>query len=246
MKQILDEFELKTLKIINELEEPIGSWALENKLKDENIIVSTATIGRLLAKLENNKYLEKQNNKGRVITFEGKVAIKKAETIERINQHKENLENIVLSELLENYVMIIQARKAIEKETCRLAARFITKDELIALDEIIKKQEILLKEGKSIAEEDILFHETIAKASRNVILESMYSMISTFKQQSTMFEHLRKHINSPYNYYHRKIYEAIKNGDEEEASKAMEGHLENLINDVLTYWSSYNNENTDK
>lgn len=246
MRQILDDIEIRVLKIIEKSEGPIGTWAVEKKLKEENVDVSTATVGRILSKLENSGFLEKQKNKGRTITAEGKIALKRADTISVINYHEDKLNKIITTELLENFIMIIQARKAIERETCRLATRYITQAELDKLETIVNTQEKKLINGESIAKEDIEFHKTIARASRNTLLESMYSIISTFKQQSMVFEKLRKEINSPNNTYHRKIYNAIKNNDENKAVQLMEGHMDNLMNDVLIYWNSYSsNDNND-
>lgn len=247
MRQILDEIEIKVLKIIENSDKPMGTWAVEDKLKEDDIEVSSATVGRILSKLENSEFLEKHKNKGRTITLEGKLAIKRAETINVINFHQNKINEIISTEILGNFIMIIQARKAIEKETCRLATRHITKAELDKIEVILDRQEEKLKKGESIADEDIDFHKTIAKASRNEILESMYSIIATFKQQSMVFEKLRKEINSPNNTYHRKIYNAIKSNDEREAVKLMAEHMENLMNDVLIYWNSYssNDNNID-
>lgn len=247
MRQILDEIEIKVLKIIENSDKSMGTWAVEDKLKEENVEVSSATVGRILSKLENSEFLEKHQNKGRTITLEGKLAIKRAETINVINFHQDKINEIISTNLLENFIMIIQARKAIEKETCRLATRYITKAELDKLEAILDRQEEKLLKGESIADEDIDFHKTIAKSSRNEILESMYNIIATFKQQSMVFEKLRKDINSPINTYHRKIYNAIKGKDESEAVKLMAEHMENLMNDVLIYWNSYskNDNNID-
>lgn len=247
MRQILDEIEIKVLKIIENSDKAMGTWAVEDKLKEEDIEVSSATVGRILSKLENSEFLEKHKNKGRTITLEGKLAIKRAETINVINFHQNKINEIISTEILGNFIMIIQARKAIEKETCRLATRHITQAELDKLEVILDRQEEKLTKGESIANEDIDFHKTIAKASRNEILESMYNIIATFKQQSMVFEKLRKEINSPNNTYHRKIYNAIKNNDEREAVKLMAEHIENLMNDVLIYWNSYssNDNNID-
>lgn len=239
MRQILDDTEYKVLKIVDETNKPIGTWAIENKLREENVEISTATVGRILSKLESNEFLEKFKNEGRIITSEGKLALKRAETIKIINYHQDKLNQIISTEVLENFVMIIQARRAIEKETCRLATRYITQAELDKLKEVLDRQEEKSKKGESIADEDIEFHRTIAKASRNAILESLYNIVSTFKQQSNIFENLRRQINSPYNASHKKIYEAIKNNDEEAAEKLMSEHMDHLMEDVLTYWNTY-------
>lgn len=243
MRQILDYIEIEILKIINNANKPIGTWAIENKLNENNIVVSTATVGRILSKLENSDYLEKYKNEGRIITPEGKLAIKKAETIDIINFHQEKIDEIISTEILENFITVLQARKAIEKETCRLAASKISEGGLIKLKEIIDRQSEKMKTGESIADEDLEFHRTIANESGNTILEAMYNIISTFKQQSTLFEYMRSQINSPYSTSHINIYNAIKNKDEDEAEKLMAEHVDNLKKDVLTYWNKFKKSN---
>jgi len=241
MRQILDSTEIEILKIVNEVNKPIGTWAIENKLNEKNIEISTATVGRILSKLENSDYLEKYKNEGRIITPEGKLAIKKAETIDIINFHQEKINEIISTEILENFITVIQARKAIEKETCKLATRNISEEGLKKLKEVIDRQNEKVKKGESIAEEDLEFHRTIANASGNTILESMYNIISTFKQQSTLFEYMRSQIKSPYSTSHINIYHAINNRDEKEAERLMAEHMDNLMEDVLTYWHKFNN-----
>lgn len=243
MRQILDYIEIEVLKIIKEANKPIGTGAIENILNEKNIEISSATVGRILSKLENNDYLEKYKNEGRIITPEGNLAIKKAETIDIINFHQDKIDEIISTEILENFITVLQARKAIEKATCKLATSMISEAELIKLKEIIDKQNEKLKNGESIANEDLEFHRTIASASRNAILEAMYNIISTFKQQSTLFEFMRSQIKSPYSTSHINIYNAIKNRDEDEAELLMAAHMDNLMEDVLTYWNKYSKNN---
>ena len=240
MRQILDNIEIEILKIIRDSDKPIGTWVIENKLNEKNIEVSTATVGRILSKLENSDYLEKYKNEGRIITSEGKLAIKKAENIELINFHQEKIDEIISTEILENFLTVIQARKAIERATCRLATKNISDEGLMKLQEIIERQNEKIKKGESIAEEDLQFHRTIANASENAILESTYNIISTFKQQSTLFEYMRSQIKSPYSKSHVKIFNAMKNRDEDEAEKLMAEHMDNMIVDVKTYWNKFN------
>ena len=240
MRQILDSVEKEILKIVDESDKPIGTWIIENKLNEKNIDVSTATVGRILSKLENSGYVEKYKNEGRIITPEGKLAIKKAENIDIINFHQEKIDEIISTEILENFLTIIQARRAIEKETCRLATSLISEEGIMKLKEIVDRQNAKQKKGESIADEDLEFHRTIAHASGNPILESMYNIISTFKQQSTLFEYMRSQINSPYSKPHVNIYNAIKNRDEDEAEELMAEHMDNMKEDILTYWNKFN------
>ena len=240
MKQILDEKEIIVLACIASSQGPIGSWYLVEKLEERDINISSATIGRILNHLEKLGYVEKEKFKGRIITKQGIEALEKARTIEKINYHKGELDKMISTKVLEDYIMVLQARKAIERETARLAAQNITEQEIQQIDAILLRQEDRYKNKQSIAEDDISFHKAIAKASRNAVLDSLYSIISTYGQQSRLFEKIRAQVKSPYMISHRDIFNAIKNHDEKAAEQCMMQHMENLIYDVTVYWDEYN------
>jgi DNA-binding FadR family transcriptional regulator len=236
MKYTLDEKEVLILECIKESEEAIGSWYLVEKMEEKDFFISSATIGRILTHLEKLGYVEKEGSKGRNITTKGIEALDKTKTINTINFHKEELEKHINTKVLEDFIMVLQARRAIERETVILAAQNITDAEIKRMDEILKAQEANYGKKLSIATDDVNFHRAIAKASRNTVLESLYSIISSFGQQSNLFEYIRAQVKSPYNVSHRKIYEALKNHDEAEAEKSMLEHMQNLEKDVIAYW----------
>jgi DNA-binding FadR family transcriptional regulator len=240
MKQILDDKELIVLECIASSEEPIGSWFLVELLEERDVNTSSATIGRILNKLERLGYVEKESVKGRVITPTGIDAIRNAKTIEKINFHKNELDKMINTKVLEDFIMVLQARKAIERETARLAAQHSTDREIDEMTSVLKRQEDHFTNHSSIAQDDIDFHKAIAKASRNTVLESLYTIISTMGQQSKLFEYVRAQVKSPYSKSHRDILNAIKNHDAEEAERCMIQHTENLIQDVTKYWDEYN------
>ncbi|MBB6217062.1 DNA-binding FadR family transcriptional regulator [Anaerosolibacter carboniphilus] len=239
MKQILDDKELIVLECIASSEEPIGSWLLVELLEERSVNTSSATIGRILNRLERVGYVEKESVKGRVITQKGLEAIRNAKTIEKINFHKNELDKMINTKVLEDFIMVLQARKAIERETARLAAQHSTDQEIEYMASILRRQEDHFTNHSSIAQDDIDFHKAIAKASRNTVLESLYTIISTMGQQSKLFEHVRTQVKSPYSKSHRDILNAIKNHDADEAERCMIQHTENLIQDVTMYWDEY-------
>lgn len=241
MKYALDEKERLILECIKESEEAIGSWYLVEKMEEKDINISSATIGRILTHLESLGYVEKKGSKGRNITSKGIEALERTKTINTINFHKEELEKLINTKVLEDFIMVLQARKAIERETVILAAQNITEAEIKRMDEILRIQEANYAKKLSIANDDIAFHRSIAKASRNTVLESLYSIISSFGQQSSLFEFIRAQVKSPYNVSHRRIFEALKNHNEAEAEKTMLEHMQNLEKDVTAYWDLYNN-----
>lgn len=242
MKQILDEKELIVLQCIASSKTPIGSWFLVEKLEEKGIQISSATIGRILNRLEKLGYLEKESSKGRIIKPEGLEALERAKIIQNINYHKKELDRLISTEVLESYIMVLQARKAIERETARFAAQNITDVEIEYLGDILKKQDEMHERNQSVAETDIAFHKAIAKASRNKVLESLYNILSTLGQQSTLFEYMRAKVKPTYGVSHKEIFEAIKKHDEDEAERCMIRHIENLIKDVSIYWDEYSDK----
>ncbi|HYE82897.1 MAG TPA: FCD domain-containing protein [Clostridia bacterium] len=246
MKQTLDEKEVLILECIKESDEAIGSWYLVEKMEEKDIFISSATIGRILTHLEKLGYVEKEGSKGRNITNKGIEALERTQTINKINFHKEELEKLINTKVLEDFLMVLQARKAIERETVVLAAQNITEAEIKRMDEILKTQEANYANKLSIATDDINFHRAIAKASRNTVLESLYSIISNFGQQSNLFEFIRAQVKSPYNVSHRKIFEALRKHDEAEAEKAMLEHMQNLVKDVTAYWDIYKEDSEEE
>jgi DNA-binding FadR family transcriptional regulator len=239
MKVNIDEKELIILEIIQDTEEPIGSWALADLLAEKGYSISTATVGRMLNKLENLGYLKKEKYKGRIITDKGEKAIKDMNLIHKINYHKKELEKYINTRVLEDFLMVLEARKSIEQTTARLAAENITEEEIAKLERIIEKQDQNYKNNQSITKCDLDFHKTIARASRNKVLETLYHIISLSGQQSEIFEYLRERVGAPYMVSHRKILEAIKERDPQKSEKSMIEHIENLIKDVREYWKTF-------
>ena len=124
MKRHLDERELVVLECLRDATGPIGSWSLVESLEARKFKVSSASIGRILYSLEQRSLVEGKGNQGRVITKNGLQAIRHTKAVNSMNLQRENLETLINSNVMEEYIMVLQARKAIERETVRLAAGF--------------------------------------------------------------------------------------------------------------------------
>lgn len=238
MKQPLDDRELIVLECIRDAKEPLGSWSLVEHLEERGYRVSSASIGRILYKLEQRGYVEGLGNRGRIITDTGVAVIHKTRAFNSMDAHRKDLENLINSKVLEDFIMVLQARKAIERETARLAAENITEPEKKALSAILDEQEVKAARGESIADVDIAFHRGIAAASRNSALLALYGILSTMGQQSQLFEFVRSRVNAPYRPAHRSILEAICAHDQDEAERRIIRHMDALIEDVTKYWDT--------
>lgn len=236
---LLDDKRLRILEILSDSSEPIGSWNLVELLEGRGVSVSPATIGRTLNRLESLGYLEKEKFKGRVITPKGVEAIRLSQELRERNYYKEQLDAIINTNVLQNFLMVLEARKAIERSTVRLAAERANEADVRYMDEILERQKALRDKGCSIADEDRAFHKAIAAASGNKALEILYAIISMSGQQSRLFEHLRKKVASPCVTGHLRILEAIRDHKPDRAEICMVEHLDGLIEDVNTYWHLY-------
>ena len=243
MNHILDDKDLAVLECLTNSPVALGSWNLVELLEKRGIEVSSATIGRVLRRLENKHYVYKISNTGRSISKQGREALMEAKALNMMNKHQEALNRVISVFTLENYVIVLQARRAVERESARLAAINITDSELAHLDEVLRQQDEYYQAGKSVAQIDIEFHRSIAHASRNQVLESMYHMLFSAGQQTPLFEEIRKKKKSIMT-SHRGILEALHEHDSQKAERRMIAHIDGLIQDVTTYWD-YVEEHSD-
>lgn len=239
MHRKLQDKEIAVLESLKASDIPMGSWNLVEKLEDKGYYISSATIGRILSKLEKRGYAEKDGNNGRIITQEGLAALSNSKIMNQMNEQTQTLEQMISTTALDDYLIVLQARKAIERETAHLAAENITNEELSHIHDILEEQRERHKRGESVADCDIAFHRAIAKASRNKVLETLYMMLFSYGQQTKMFEHMRKQVNAVYMTSHTDIYEALKNHDAELAEQCMIRHMDSLIEDVTKYWDLF-------
>ncbi|HOX31661.1 MAG TPA: FCD domain-containing protein [Spirochaetales bacterium] len=236
MRPNLDDRDRIVLECIRDADGPMGSWSLVEQLEAKGEKVSSASIGRILYRLEQLGYVEGQGNKGRILTKTGLKAIARAKAYDSMDRHRKDLEKLINSKVLEDFVMVLQARKAIERETARLAAENMTEAGKQSLIAILEEQEAKAARGESIADVDIAFHREIAMASRNSALLSLYGILAMMGQQSELFEVVRSRVDSPYRKAHRDILEALCRHDPDGAVACIERHMDSLIEDVTKYW----------
>ena len=123
---------------------------------------------------------------------------------------------------------VFEIRTSLESLASGLAAERITEDELEKLQRLLVEIGAYIKSGdmESIVRTDTEFHDLLYQASRN---SRLVGIISNLRQQLTRFRttsmsfpgRLKATLEE-----HRKIVEAIAQGDEKAARKAAEHHME--------------------
>ncbi|UCF97206.1 MAG: FCD domain-containing protein [Spirochaetaceae bacterium] len=232
--------EITILEVIGEYGQPLGAWNLAELLINKGINVGTSTVGRTLNRLEKKGFLtKKQSNRGRTITEKGRAFLSDYRQEMQLKPLNKRLRDMLNTRVLEKYLMVLEARKVLERAIVRLAATQITAEEIAQLTRNVHERENRHRQSKSHADLDIAFHTTIAKACRNQVLSLLYQTIATLGQQSELFQALRQRVGAPYLTSHREILEALKINDPDRAEECIVEHIDMLIGDVKRYWDTY-------
>ena len=121
---------LEVLQLIQEAPEPLGAGALRWGLQQRGFSLSEATVGRLLGDLEAQGYLEKDRNKGRRLTPEGRKHLALLEQASARDSAARDFVDSVLSQDRDRILELLEARRAVEQETARLAAQHATEEDV--------------------------------------------------------------------------------------------------------------------
>ena len=122
----------------------------------------------------------------------------------------------------------LEVRRIVEPEVTRLAAVRRTTKDIRELERVITLQEAKAKQGIPITDEDTLFHETIARLTKNDILiklvQFLHVQLNVSRHQSLLVPRGNEGAIAD----HKKICLAIRNGDGKGAHAAMVAHLKNV------------------
>jgi GntR family transcriptional repressor for pyruvate dehydrogenase complex len=127
---------------------------------------------------------------------------------------------------------IFYVRKIIEPHVAELAAENATAQEIEEMEEILRRQEICVEKGENIIETDSAFHNLMAGATKNRVMERLTAALVDFLKQSR--EHYLLDVepgnNRPERSLegHKQVLAAIKKGDCEAAQRLMLQHLEEI------------------
>jgi GntR family transcriptional repressor for pyruvate dehydrogenase complex len=128
---------------------------------------------------------------------------------------------------------LFEVRIIIEPQVAKLAAERVSKADLLLIKKSIENMEEHVALKKNHSEVDLEFHLSIARATKNPIIERIVpiineSIVHGYVETVHIPGSAEKAIS-----LHKKVYEAIKNKDGISAKKNMEAHLQDTINDIL-------------
>lgn len=138
---------------------------------------------------------------------------------------------------LENASMrqLLEARLLIEPKLAALAAVHATEGEAAELLRNAADMNEKVTRGQEFLEEDLAFHELLAKASRQAVLSGMLRMAGDLLLDSRRRSMKWPGMNERAAAYHMLIAHAIARRDEDQAERLMRSHLEDMNDMFQTY-----------
>ncbi len=235
MEEKMIRLHQQILRAVQTARKPLGASALAAALEQEGVHLSSATAGRLLGELEEQEYLVQVSNKGRILSDRGKMLLEDLEE----QQHLQDLAFRLLQEIRrgdpEEMIGVLVARRAIERETCRLAAVNATEreaEEILAFAEILEQGEHFSERHAAVM--DHKFHEAIAVASRNAVLLAALRLIHRGPSFWRPLANVRNDERYSIRGDHLAIAQGILHRDPQEAERALLEHLDKIIEAAKT------------
>ncbi|MBM7570040.1 FadR/GntR family transcriptional regulator [Aquibacillus albus] len=122
---------------------------------------------------------------------------------------------------------LLEFRKGIEVKIAYLAAKRRDIDCIDRLEKSMDDLRICVANGTSIIVPDLDFHGTLALATQNDVIVSVYkSVVDNFKKVR-MEMAINDDIEHAF-YYHKEILKAVKEKDSEKSGMLMQRHLEDV------------------
>ncbi len=125
---------------------------------------------------------------------------------------------------------IFYIRKVIEPHVAELAAENATVEEIDELDEILRKQEACIVNGNNSVESDSAFHNLLASATKNRVMErlmiALVDLLRQSREKSLTDDDEDDNRSTRSLEGHRRVLDAIRRGDCNGARESMLQHLE--------------------
>ncbi len=139
----------------------------------------------------------------------------------------------------ENFSVVefLEVRMALEAKGAELAAKRATDEDIVLIENSLERMRSDSEKGTMSMGDDIAFHMNIAYASRNTVqihlMKNLYDV--QYYAMEKAYADLLKSLNIDMMVFHqhRKIAQAIKRRDPEQARLYMEEHIGSVLHNVM-------------
>jgi len=133
----------------------------------------------------------------------------------------------------EAVIHIVEVRRALEAEVAELAAERRNEADVLAIRSALQALADAVAAGRDGAEEDVLFHRAIARASGNPFMIRTLDYLARFLHGATRVtranEARREDFSEAVKQEHQQIVQAIAAGDPAAARAAAAEHMKNAV-----------------
>jgi DNA-binding FadR family transcriptional regulator len=129
-----------------------------------------------------------------------------------------------------NPLELMDTRFALEPHICRLSVLYGRRQDFDDLEELCLRMDNAVNDASAFSDADTEFHRKLAQSTRNSLLVWIIDQITSFRGQDEWkrMRHLTldAKIIAQYNTQHRRILDAIRAREPEQAANIMKEHLE--------------------
>ena len=214
---------------------PLGSGSLMEQLQAIGYAGSEPTVGRFLRLLDRSGFTVRVSNKGRELTAAGRAELQRLCEAESQRHYERELIQTIRSTTIDDILDVLVARRAMERETARLAAEHATPEEIGQLETTIQEQRQELATRGIAADADVKFHVLLAEAGHNRVLGAAVELIRRDKRLAVLLEVILKQASHKWVVGHERILAAVKRRAPDAAERAMVEHINTVIADISRY-----------
>ncbi|HYF90898.1 MAG TPA: FCD domain-containing protein [Symbiobacteriaceae bacterium] len=225
------DVEYLVLSLMGQAEEPVGSGAVCDWLRRHGNTISEATVGRFLRQLDYRGLTERTGYRGRRLTEVGRARWTELQQELALSRTSREFIRALTAADLKEVIDVLIARRALEREVARLAAKLATEQDLEALSAMVSRYEAAGL-ARETSEADFAFHVRLAQITGNRVLLAATQLIHAQAAMALIPASIHRALKPGLSQQHREIFNAIAAHDPDRAETAMITHLDGVINAI--------------
>jgi GntR family L-lactate dehydrogenase operon transcriptional regulator len=143
----------------------------------------------------------------------------------------------------EKLIQVLEARRALERETARLAALRVSEADVDELERTLESQRLALAHGEPGTYQNLAFHEAITRFARNEVIAHALYLVRNQSELSLLLSLIRQQVEGVMIRDHQEIVYALRARDPNRAEQAMVRHMDRIIADVHRYFDRRMHQN---
>lgn len=224
------DLEYQILRQLEDAPDSVGSGNLYLSLRERNVAVSPATIGRVLRLLDHERLTAKVSNRGRVLTPAGRRFLTELHRSQSRKQKTEQILRETEPAKREEFRKVLDALRMIEGMMARLAAENATAEEIKEMEEALEGQRRTIEAPGQGAHSGAVFHQRVLDSCGNRFLLAASNFIWSANDVLRDLWYQANDLTGVSSYSeHVRILEAIVKRQPDRAQKAMEAHFQVFI-----------------